>query len=456
MKPTYDELEKLLMKALEEIARLSEEVSKLKNQIKSNSKNSSKSPSTDQKSNTPEKEKKPRASRAGKARILFPQEKIDKHVECSCDSCSHCGSEFIQLNGGAELLQQAELPEVKARITEYKLLKYTCNDCNKNSLAPLPQGVPDSAFGPKLMGLLVTLTGVFHLAKRESIQLIKELYDIDMSVGSLSNIEERVTQALEPVYQRIHGFVMSSKLSKHFDETGWRDKGKRHYVWLACCKEAAVYKIDQSRSAEAFSRLFTGKTENVSAVTDRYAVYAIFKVHQYCLAHLIREFRSYAEKEGPDKKIGTALEAELKKACHIHKKYREGKISLGQRNRSLGYCKKKTKFHLEDGIANAKDDFSGLCDRLWDDFDKLWTFMKVHGMEPTNNLAERDLRKLVIWRRKSYGTRSERGKKFVERITSVSQTLKRQSKSILSFIQEAVVSFYSKTFPPFISEAMGF
>ena len=77
-------------------------------------------------------------------------------------------------------------------------------------------------------------------------------------------------------------------------------------------------------------------------------------------------------------------------------------------------------------------------------------------MEPTNNLAERDLRKLVIWRRKSYGTRSERGKKFVERITAVSQTLKRQSKSILGFIQEAVVSFYAKSSSPFISEAMGF
>ena len=73
----------------------------------------------------------------------------------------------------------------------------------------------------------------------------------------------------------------------------------------------------------------------------------------------------------------------------------------------------------------------------------------------TNNLAERDLRKLVIWRRKSYGTRSERGKNFVERVTSIAQTLKKQSRSILAFIQEAVVSFYSGYECPH-SKAMGF
>jgi len=113
-------------------------------------------------------------------------------------------------------------------------------------------------------------------------------------------------------------------------------------------------------------------------------------------------------------------------------------------------------FHLEDGMANGSDDLFKLSETLLDDFDKLWAFTKIRGMEPTNNLAERDLRKLVVWRRKSYGTRSNRGKRFVERITTIAQTLKRQSKSILTFIQEAVIGFYNRTSAPFISEAFGF
>jgi len=465
MKPTYTELEvalhqtkELLKKALEEIIRLGEEVAKLKEQKNKNSKNSSKPPSSDQKGNTDsDKQKKERQKREGKARSPYPPDKIDRHVQCTQENCPHCGSIAIQLNGQSpEILQQAELPMVKAIVTEYQLLKYGCQSCGKNSAASLPLGVPDSAFGPKLMGLIVVLTGVYHLAKREAIQLIKELYGVDMSVGSVPNIEERVSEALDPIYQRIHGFVMDSEFCKHFDETGWRDRGKRHFVWLACCEHAAVYMIDRNRSAEAFRKLFTANPAHVAAVTDRYAVYSIFKSHQYCLAHLIREFKNYAERSGDDKQIGEALEKELKLACHIHKEYRERKITLERRNRRLGHLKRKIELHLEDGMANGSDDLFKLCMNLLDDFDKLWTFTRIIGMEPTNNLAERDLRKLVIWRRKSYGTRSERGKKFVERVTTITQTLKRQAKNVLTFIQEVIISFYNKETTPFISEAMGF
>lgn len=479
MKPTYTELElelshtkaelaqtkselgqtkDLLKKAFEEISKLLDEVTKLKEQISKNSKNSSKPPSSDQKGNSDTGEpKKDRKKRKGKARTPFPPERVNRHIQCLQENCPHCGSSVIQLNGQSpEILQQAELPEVKAVVTEYQLLKYDCGNCGKNSVAPLPVGVPDSAFGPKLMGLLVTLTGVFHLAKREAVLLIKELYEVDMGVGSVSNIEERVSKILDPIYQRIHNFVIESKFCKHFDETGWRDQGKRHYVWLGACEHAACYMIDRRRSAEAFSRLFTANPDHVSAVTDRYAVYSMFKTHQYCLAHLIRDFHGYAERDGPDKELGEVLEKELKTACYIHKQYREGKIALEDRNRRIGHCKRKVKFYLEDGMANGSNELYKLSETLLDDFDKLWAFTKTHGMEPTNNLAERDLRKLVIWRKKSYGTRSDRGKKFVERITTVSQTLKRKSQSILSFIQEAIVGYYNKVTAPFICEALGF
>ena len=97
-----------------------------------------------------------------------------------------------------------------------------------------------------------------------------------------------------------------------------------------------------------------------------------------------------------------------------------------------------------------------MSEKLLDSFDKLWTFTRIPRMEPTNNLAERDLRKLVVWRRKSYGTRSDRGKKFVERITTVAQALKRQSQGVLIFIQEIITRFYEHSTVPFIHESLGF
>lgn len=76
-------------------------------------------------------------------------------------------------------------------------------------------------------------------------------------------------------------------------------------------------------------------------------------------------------------------------------------------------------------------------------------------MDPTNNLAERDLRKLVIWRKKSFGTRSDRGQRFVERITSVAETVKRQGQNALEFIQDAVAIFFAGKPAPYICKDLG-
>lgn len=457
MKPTYEELEAEVKSLKELLKQAIEKIAKLEEQLNRNSKNSSKPPSTDQKSNTSDNQRKPRTPRIGKSRTPFPSDRVDAHVQCSQENCPHCGSAAIELSRTlGEKWQQAELPEVKAIITEYELLKYHCKGCGKNSIASLPYGVPDSAFGPKLMGLLATLTGVLHVAKREAIQLIKDLYGVDVGVGSVPNIEERVATALDGVYDRIHQFVMEHKFCTHFDETGWRDQGKRHFVWLATCQQAAVYRIDRNRSTTAFQRLIGKKTWTAPGVTDRYAVYAHFQDHQYCLAHLIREFKGFGERNDSDKIIGEALEKELRLSCKIHGEYRENKIPIKQRNRRLGARKRRVQYWLEDGFANGSDALSKLCDKLLNNFDKLWRFTQISGMEPTNNMAERDLRKLVIWRRKSYGTRSDRGKKFVERITTVAQTIRKQAGNVLCYVQRAVGCFYARTSPPLISEAMGF
>jgi transposase len=443
------ETTELLKLALEEIADLREK-------LNLNSKNSSKPPSTDQKANTPPKQRKKREPRQGIARSNYPPERVDRSVECTRENCPHCGSQSIQKDGTPEAFQQAELPEVRAIITEYLLHKYSCSDCGRKSVAYLPTGVPDSAFGPRLMGLFATLTGALHVAKREAIQLMKDLYGVDIGLGSAPNIEERVAKALDPVYGRINNLVIEGPFCKHFDETTWRDSGKRCYVWVASCSMAAFFKLHANRSRKAFEELVGKEADGFEAVTDRYAVYAtIGKLHQYCLAHLIREFRRYAERDGPDGERGEALAQELVQVCRIHKDYREGKSSRKQRNRRIGHRKRRVEFWLDDGFANGSDQLSGLCERLLNDFNKLWTFTKVEGMEPTNNLAERDLRKLVIWRKKSFGTRSGRGQKFVERITSIVETAKRHGRNALSFIQDAVACFFAGKPAPHICESLG-
>lgn len=76
----------------------------------------------------------------------------------------------------------------------------------------------------------------------------------------------------------------------------------------------------------------------------------------------------------------------------------------------------------------------GTCTKLVMQFDYLWTFLSYEDVEPTNNLAERDLRPSVIQRKLSYGTQSDAGDAFVERILSVVVTFKKQSKNIFEYL----------------------
>lgn len=458
MKASYEQLEKELRAAKDEITQLKallktalDRIAELEAQINRNSKNSSKPPSTDQKSNTPENKHKKRRPHSGKSRPLYPPERIDKQVDCTQDICPHCqSSQLHQLEESPFVWQQVELPQVQAVVTQFNCQKYCCKACGHRSVARLPEGILFSAFGPKLMALVATLTGRFHLAKREALSLIQDLYGIELSEGSIVNIEENVAVALKDIYARIHQYVISGIVPRHFDETSWRDSGKRRYIWLATTASAAFYRIDPHRSQDAFFKVIGSHTKQPS-VTDRYGAYnALDGPHQYCLAHLIRDFHAFAEDSGESGKIGGRIENELRNACRIQGKWRDGKITKQQRGISLAHSRRRLRELLIDGLAFGNVKLANLCDTLIDKFEHLWQFASVEGMEPTNNMAERDLRKLVLWRKKSYGTRSEKGQRFVERISSVVETIKKNGKKVLSYLEEALKAFYRGQPSPYI------
>ncbi len=76
-------------------------------------------------------------------------------------------------------------------------------------------------------------------------------------------------------------------------------------------------------------------------------------------------------------------------------------------------------------------------------WDAMWTFVTTRGVEPTNNHAERELRRLVMWRKRCFGTQSERGDRFVERMMTVTHTLRKQGRRVLSFLHKSFLAMLS-------------
>ncbi len=425
------ELEQKLQQALKRIEELEEH-------LNLNSKNSSKPPSQDQKkSKEPPRKGGAKPGHKGHHRHMLPVDQVDAFQECIQKRCPCCGSEKVQrLAEQAALWQQVEIPSKIAYVTQYERKPFCCQSCGHEGIASLPEGIEESAFGPRLKSLIATCTGNFHLSKREAQALLNDFLGIRLSVGSVSNIEGQTSRLLQTAYGHISQEVLKGKVV-HLDETGWRESGQNHFVWVASCVTAVFYRIDPKRNREARNKL-VGNSYHQPTATDRYSVYNDMQgAHQYCLAHFKRELERVSERKGYDGEWGLKAIGILDKVFHHWALYRSGEISRSQlTNRCL-----RQKADLKDLLivggwyeSKSSPKLRRFCQDIFDRFDRLWTFLRVESMEPTNNQAERDLRKIVLWRKKSFGTKSDRGQRFVERIKTVSMTLHRQKQSLFAYL----------------------
>ena len=89
---------------------------------------------------------------------------------------------------------------------------------------------------------------------------------------------------------------------------------------------------------------------------------------------------------------------------------------------------------LQRALAAEVKGFSGSCADIWEHREALWTFVEVDGVEPTNNHAERELRGFVLWRKRSFGTQSDRGNRFAERLMTIAHTARKQGRELLAFL----------------------
>jgi transposase len=369
----------------------------------------------------------------------------DQVIKCTQDSCPNCGGGVRQLAKKAIVCQQVEIPVKIAYITQYEKNPFCCESCGHKGFAPLPPGIEESAFGPRLKSLIATCTGNFHLSKRETQGLLRDFLGIQLCVGSVSNIEWQTSHLLAPAYEAISREVLRAKVV-YLDETGWRESAQNHFVWVASCVNAVFYRIDPRRNREARDKLL-GKKYRRPTVTDRYGVYDdLAGAHQYCLAHFDRDLEGFSEKEGYDREWALKAITILDKVFDHWHRYKEGIITRLQ----LKHRCRAPREDLEDLLivggwyeSRSSRRLRRFCQDIFKRFDWLWTFLRVEFMEPTNNRAERDLRKLVLWRKKSFGTKSDRGERFVERIKTVAMTLHRQKRSLFGYLTSLLQATFS-------------
>jgi len=422
------------------IEQMQKHIEHLERRLGMNSQNSSKPPSSDPPKAAvvlPRRRKK-RGARQGHAphlRAPMPAEAVTQRVELKPDACT-CGGTHLEKTDEEPLRHQiVDLPPLQPDVTEYVQAFYRCRDCGEWVYQPLPDQIKRRCFGPGVLALVGILTGSLNTSKRKALALINELFGIPMSLGGLSACEAQVAQALERPYQEAADHVRGQPTA-HADETGWpRGNRQKGWLWTLCCTTAAVFMIQAGRGQKAAQKLL-GSFRGILHV-DRWSGYNGFAgLRQLCWAHLKRDFKALSEMKGKMGRVGRELHGLAKEILCLRKRVRDGTLAWRTFQNRMVPLMARVERLLERG-ADSGEPLSGQCRRIFNQRGYLWTFVQDARIEPTNNLAERIVRQGVLWRKGSFGTQSERGARYAERILSVCATCRLQGRSMIAYLREA-------------------
>jgi hypothetical protein len=428
----------------EQMVTLQAEVERLREQVNKNSRNSSKPPSSDppQARKYPKREKSGRKrggqkGHPGKGRQLKASEQVHRVVVSKPTSCQHCGALLLGEDPNPWRHQVSELPRVEPEIREYQQHTLTCLACGAQTSGEWPAEMPPGSFGPRTQAMMGYLGGRFGMSDRDVQELMEVAFHIEIGLGSVPGQEQQVSAALAQPVQAAQDYVRQQAYA-NVDETGWRQMEQRAWLWVAATTLVTVFVVVGTRSAVGLKRLL-GESFKGIVGSDRWSAYRRLDPlrRQVCWAHLKRDFQAFIDRGGESRIIGNLLLAQLKTMFELWYRVRDGTLSRADFQGAMQPIQAEVKGLLEIGTLLGHRPTRKTCQNILSLEPALWTFVTQAGIEPTNNAAERPLRRGVIWRRRSFGTQSEAGSVFVERILTTVITLRQQKRNVLDFLTEA-------------------
>lgn len=442
----FSAYEKQLASLREQVSTVDDlkaEIAELRERLGQNSSNSSKPPSSDPPSYKPKPRREPKGRKRGgqpghqgSTRRLLPPAEVDHLVDLKPASCVGCGRKLRGEDPRPERRQVSEVPPVKAEVTEYRRHALRCRSCGVLTRAAWLADMPSGDFGPRARAVVGYLTGRLGASHRDVTEAMAVLYGLSVSTGSVSAIQRQVSQALAAPVEQALGFVRR-QVSQHVDETGWREAGHLKWLWVNATRDVTAFEVLSGRGAKEAGRMIDAHAGGV-ITTDRYGAYhwLAARRRQVCWAHLRRDFQAMVERGGESQEIGEALLQQAGRLFSLWHKARDGDLSRERLAALLKSVRQRVKKSLQAGARCGQKKTRRTCSNILTVERSLWTFVRVAGVEPTNNEAERALRRAVLWRRKSFGTQSEAGSRFVGRILTVVASLRQQGRDVLGFLAE--------------------
>lgn len=422
------------------VGGLEARITELEARVNQDSSNSSRPPSSDGPRVKPAPAKaptgKPRGGQPGHPKRTRPELPPDTVVELRPGACAGCAQPLTGTDLKPVRHQVLELPPVRPQVTEYRQHRLTCPNCGRVTGAALPPEVR-GGYGPRVQAACAVLTGAYRLGKRGVARVMGDLFGVPISPAAVCHLQHRTATALAPIAAQVQAHVVGRPAN--VDETGWREGRKRAWLWVAVTAGATAFVIRRSRARKVLDELIPGTLGVLT--TDRYPAYSHLAAErrQACWAHLRRDFQAMIDRGNDGRPIGQKLLAHADALLRLWKRVRDGTLTRGGfRTHHLIGIRAAIHVLLRAGRESRCARTAGVCRDLLGLGSALYTFAAAEGVEPTNNAAERALRHAVCWRKTSYGTDSEAGSRFVERVLTVVASCQQQGRDILAFLTDAI------------------
>jgi transposase len=291
--------------------------------------------------------------------------------------------------------------------------------------------------------MVALLTGACRLSRRTVQRLLRDLFGLSLSLGTLAQLEADTAQALATPYKEVADAVPQAAVLG-VDETSWRRGGTLYWLWTAVTRHYTFFRLDPHRNRDAYRALLGESATGPSPpgpvlVTDRYSAYHHLPPERrsLCWAHLARDFRAAAERGGVDGVVGAWVLQLLGELLEPWRQYRQGTLDRAALGTAVSARQEALRTPLDWGAEHGSRRTRALCHDLLARWPSLWTWLTVEDGEPTNNSAERALRPAVLWRKSSFGHQSDHGERYVERMLTVVGTLQRQHRNTWDYLVQA-------------------
>jgi hypothetical protein len=379
---------------------------------------------------------------------LKPESEVDHIIDVRPEHCGQWGTLLLGEDPEPERHQVTELPRITPVVTEYRRHCLWCGACGARTRALWPATMPAGSFGPRLQATVGYLTGRIGASQREVHDILETLCQTDVSVGGVGALEQAVSAALAAPVAEAQTYVQRQPV-RNADETSWREKTQRRWLWISVTPLVTIFRLLKTRGAAGAKELLGEVVWGIIG-TDHYAGYHWIdpRQRQLCWAHLKREFIAWSQRTGETAGIGLALLAVEKQLFELWYRMRDGTLARADFQVAMLPLMTRVRTLLQEGVVGAEGKAQGTCRNLLKREAALWTFVWETGVEPTNNSAERPLRRAVLWRRRSFGTQSAAGSQFVEHILTAVTTLRQQRRDVLDYLTAACAATICHTPAP--------